>query len=104
MIKNSDSLTIGGYLPLDTVYNYHPVPRELNDSEAHYVLGAQGNVWTEYMSNPKKVEYMIFPRMSALSEVLWSPKDSRDLNRFRSELPDLYKRYQLWDADYFIEK
>jgi len=102
-IKNSDSLTIGGYVPLDTVYDYHPIPRELNDSDAHYILGAQANVWTEYMSNPQKVEYMIFPRMSALSEVLWSPKDSHDLNRFRSELPDLYNRYQLLDANYFKE-
>src|SRR5690242_1228982 len=84
--KNPDSLTIGGYLPLDTVYNYHPVPAELAASEAHYVLGAQANVWTEYMSNPQKVEYMIFPRMSALSEVLWSPQDKRDLQRFKDEL------------------
>ena len=102
--KNDDSLTIGGFLPLDKVYNYEPVPKELNDSEALYILGGQANVWTEYMANPQKVEYMIFPRMSALSQVLWSPKDSRDLDRFRSELPDLYKRYQLWDADYFKEK
>lgn len=102
-MKNSDSVTIGGYLPLDTVYNYHPIPRELNESNAHYILGAQANVWTEYMSNPSKVEYMIFPRMSALSEVLWSPKDSRNLERFRSELPVLYKRYQLLDANYFKE-
>jgi hexosaminidase len=103
-MKNSDSLTIGGFLPLDTVYNYHPVPKELDQSEAHYILGAQANVWTEYMASPQKVEYMIFPRMSALSEVLWSPQDKRDLQRFRSELPDLYKRYQLWDANYFKEK
>ena len=103
-MKNSDSLTIGGYLPLDTVYSYHPVPWELKESEAHYILGAQGNVWTEYMANPEKVDYMIFPRMSALSEVLWSPKDSRDITRFRSELPDLYKRYELLGANYFEEK
>jgi hexosaminidase len=102
--KNKDSVTIGGYLPLDTVYNYEPVPKELNDSEAKYILGAQANVWTEYMKNPQKVEYMIFPRMSALSEVLWSPKDSRDLNRFQSELPDIYKRYELWGANYFKEE
>ena len=101
--KNSDSLTIGGFLPLDTVYNYHPVPKELDNSEAHYILGAQGNVWTEYMASPQKVEYMIFPRMSALSEVLWSPQDKRDLEKFRSELPDLYNRYQLWDASYYKE-
>jgi hexosaminidase len=100
-MKNSDSLTIGGYLPLDTVYNYEPVPKELKASEAHYILGAQANVWTEYMANTDKVEYMIFPRMSALSEVLWSPKGSRDFERFSAELPDLYKRYQLWGANYF---
>jgi hexosaminidase len=100
-MKNSDSLTIGGYVPLDTVYNYEPVPKELKESEAHYILGAQANVWTEYMPNTQKVEYMIFPRMSALSEVLWSPKDSRDFERFSSQLPDLYKRYQLWGANYF---
>jgi hexosaminidase len=102
--KNDDSLTIGGFLPLDQVYNYEPIPKELNDAEAHYILGGQANVWTEYMANPQKVEYMIFPRMTALSEVLWSPKDSRDLDRFRSELPDLNKRYQLWGAEYFKEK
>jgi hexosaminidase len=100
-MKNSDSLTIGGYLPLDTVYNYEPVPKELKASEAHYILGAQANVWTEYMANTDKVEYMIFPRMSALSEVLWSPKGSRDFERFSAELPDLYKRYQVWGANYF---
>ena len=103
-MKNSDSVTIGGYLPLDTVYNYSPIPKELAESEAHYVLGAQANVWTEYMGNTKKVEYMLFPRMSALSEVLWSPEKSRDANRFRSELPELYKRYQLWGANYYKEQ
>jgi hexosaminidase len=46
---------------------------------------------------------MIFPRMSALSEVLWSPKDSRNIDEFKSELPDMYKRYQLWRANYFKE-
>ncbi|MEO9021973.1 MAG: beta-N-acetylhexosaminidase [Ginsengibacter sp.] len=101
--KNKDSLTIGGYLPLDKVYNYEPVPKELKDSEAHYILGAQANVWTEYMANPQKVEYMIFPRMTALSEVLWSPKESRDMDRFSSELTEVYKRYGLWGANYFKE-
>ena len=102
--KNDDSLTIGGFLPLEKVYNYEPIPKELESSEAKYILGAQGNVWTEYIGNPQKVEYMIFPRMSALSEVVWSPKENRDFARFQSELPDLYKKYQLWDASYFKEK
>ena len=99
--KNDDSLTIGGFLPLDKVYNYEPIPKELKESEAHYILGAQANVWTEYMANPQKVEYMIFPRMSALSEVLWSPKESRNFDQFTSELPDIYKRYELWGANYY---
>ncbi|HEY8659790.1 MAG TPA: family 20 glycosylhydrolase, partial [Hanamia sp.] len=98
--KNEDSVTIGGYLPLEKVYNYEPVPKELTGEEAKYVLGAQGNVWTEYMGNVSKVEYMIFPRMSALSEVLWSPKENRNWKEFSDKLPDIYKRYELWGANY----
>jgi len=99
-IRDEDSVTIGGYLPVDTVYNYEPVPKELNAEEAKYVLGAQGNVWTEYIGNTSKLEYMIFPRMTALSEVLWSPKESRNLNEFTSDLTTIYKRYKLWGANY----
>jgi hexosaminidase len=99
-MRNEDSVTIGGYLPVDTVYNYEPVPKELNEEEAKYVLGAQGNVWTEYIGNTSKLEYMIFPRMTALSEVLWSPKESRNLNEFTSDLTTIYKRYKLWGVNY----
>ena len=98
--KNEDSVTIGGYLPLEKVYSYEPVPKELTAEEAKYVLGAQGNVWTEYMKTPAKVEYMIFPRMSALSEVLWSPKENRDQNDFSTRITEMRKRYQLWNANY----
>jgi hexosaminidase len=98
--KDEDSLTIGGYLPLEKVYNYEPVPKELNEQEAKYVLGAQGNVWTEYIANNSKLEYMIFPRMSALSEVLWSPKKLRDWKDFEIRLPGMIKRYKMWGANY----
>ncbi len=98
--KPEDSLTIGGYLPLKTVYNYEPLPKELSADEAKYIMGGQGNVWTEYMSNPKKVEYMIFPRMSALSEVLWSPKENKNWNNFSAGLTDMYKRYEFWGTGY----
>jgi hexosaminidase len=99
-VNHDDSLTIGGYLPLDKVYNYEPVPKELNNEEAKLVLGAQANVWTEYMSNPAKVEYMIFPRLTALSEVLWSPKENRNWDEFQKRLPDIIKRYNLWNVKY----
>lgn len=99
--KHEDSVTIGGYTPLITVYNYKPVPKELDTALAKYILGAQGNVWTEYMAYPSKVEYMVLPRMSALSEVLWTPENKKNWNRFKEELPELYERYQLWGANYF---
>jgi N-acetyl-beta-hexosaminidase/alpha-L-fucosidase len=98
-VRNDDSLTIGGYLPLDTVYSYEPIPKELAADEQQYVLGAQANVWSEYMSNPRKVEYMIFPRLSALSEVLWSPKAGRNWKDFTMRLPAQFIRYALWGAN-----
>lgn len=98
--EKEDSVTIGGYNPLERVYAYEPVPRELTAEEGTYVLGAQANLWTEYITNPRKVEYMIFPRMSALSEVLWSPKEKRDWNDFEKRLQTQFKRYELWGANY----
>lgn len=99
--QQDDSVTIGGFTPLEKVYKYQPVPAKLDPSKARYVLGAQANVWTEYIAYPSKLEYMIFPRMSALSEVLWTPEARKDWNRFKNELPDIYKRYNLWGANYF---
>jgi len=96
---NDDTLTIGGYLPLENVYKYEPVPAGLSAEEAKYILGAQANVWTEYMSNPRKVEYMLFPRLSALAEVLWSPPQGRDYAEFQSRLATQYKRYALWQVN-----
>jgi hexosaminidase len=96
--KNEDSVTIGGYLPLEKVYSYEPVPAALDQTGAKYVLGAQANVWTEYMKTPLKVEYMIFPRLSALSEVLWSPGGKKDYTGFEKRLQVQVKRYDLWGA------
>jgi len=99
--KKEDSVTIGGYLPVKQVYSYEPVPKELSDSsEINHVLGAQGNVWSEYMGNTSKVEYMVFPRLSALSEVLWSPKDKRNWDDFSTRLQEQCKRYVLWGTNY----
>jgi hexosaminidase len=99
-LKNEDSLTIGGYLPLKTVYDYDPVSKKFTADEAKYVLGAQGNVWTEYMANENKVEYMLFPRLSALSEVLWSQPSNKDWEDFQKRLLFQYKRYDLWKVNY----
>ncbi|HMK25307.1 MAG TPA: family 20 glycosylhydrolase, partial [Chitinophagaceae bacterium] len=98
--QNEDSVTIGGYNPIEKVYAYEPIPKELNAEQAKYVLGAQANMWTEYMGNTRKVEYMLFPRLSALSEVLWSPKESRNWDDFQKRLLVQFKRYDLWKANY----
>lgn len=99
-IRNEDSLVIGGFLPLEKVYSYNPLPAELTKEEQQYILGAQANLWTEYISNPAKVEYMIFPRMTALSEVLWSPLDKKDYTDFKKRMNSQVKRYDLWNVNY----
>lgn len=99
-IKNEDSVVIGGFLPLEKVYSYNPLPAELTKEEQQYILGAQANLWTEYISNPAKVEYMIFPRMTALSEVLWSPLDKKDYTDFKKRMNSQVKRYDLWNVNY----
>ncbi|MFN2457287.1 MAG: family 20 glycosylhydrolase [Chitinophagaceae bacterium] len=97
---NEDSIVFGGFTPVEKVYSYQPVPQELSTEFSKYVLGAQGNVWTEYMKYPSKVEYMIFPRMSALSEVLWSLKEKRNWDNFENRLTTQFNRYDLWKANY----
>lgn len=95
-----DSLTFGGLTTLEKVYSYEPIPKELNAQQAKYVLGAQSNLWTEYIAYPAKVEYQIFPRMSAMSEVLWSGKAQRNWPDFERRMKTQYQRYELWGANY----
>ncbi len=84
--KKTEPLAIGGYTPLKKTYSYEPIPAALSKDAASYILGAQGNVWTEYMSTPEQVMYMALPRLSALSEVLWSGKDQRNYQNFVGRL------------------
>lgn len=105
--KNEDSLTIGGFIDLEKIYKYEPYSSELTPEEAKYIMGGQANVWTEYMAYPGKVEYMIFPRLTALSEVLWSPAGSKNWEGFQQRMSKQYKRYGLWQAhfcDAFMKK
>jgi hexosaminidase len=77
-----EPLAFGGYTTLEKVYGFNPIPAELNKKEAQYILGAQGNVWTEYMDSEKQVEYMVLPRLLALSEVLWGTSNPVMYDRF----------------------
>lgn len=95
-----DSLTAARYLPLKAVYEYDPTPAILTRDEAKYIWGGQANLWTEYITNPAKVEYMLFPRLDALSEVLWSPKEKRNYTDFQKRLKTQFKRYDLMGISY----
>jgi len=79
---------------LSKVYQFEPIPAELTDEEAKHVLGAQANMWTEYMPTTESVEYMAFPRLAAMSEVLWSSKQIRNWESFRSRMPMQFNRYE----------
>ena len=84
--KSGEPLAIGGLLTLDKVYSYEPIPEGLDLNEATKILGAQANVWTEYIKTPEMVEYMSVPRMTALSEIVWSKRKDRNLEEFKKRL------------------
>ena len=85
----NEPLAIGGYTPIEEIYNYEPIPSELDKSLHKYIIGAQGNVWTEYMKTSDHVEYMVFPRILALSEVVWA--DNRpSFEDFEKKVNDTY--------------
>jgi len=86
--KEEEPLAIGGDLPLEMVYSYEPVPKELGKGQERFVLGAQGQLWTEYIKEYSHLEYMAFPRACALAEVLWSASSQRDFASFRSRLKE----------------
>jgi hexosaminidase len=96
----AEPLAIGGFLPLDTVYAYEPVPAALTPEEARRVLGAQGQLWSEYIPDPKRAEYMAFPRACALAEVLWTPRDEKDYADFLRRLVPHLARLAVLDVNY----
>ncbi len=97
-----EPLNIGGYVTLEKVYSYDPHPKELTEDEKKYILGAQANVWTEYMKAPEKVEYMVFPRMLALAEVVWSPVEKKDFADFQRRLSAHFPRLDKQNVKYRI--
>lgn len=85
---------IGGFNTLKMVYDYYPIPKELDSTDAKYVLGAQANVWTEFISSYEHLEYMVLPRMLALSEVLWTPKNEKNYVDFYDRLQNQLKVFE----------
>ena len=95
-----EPLAIGGFLPLDKVYSFEPVPAELEPQYRTHILGGQGQLWTEYLPGPKQVEYMAFPRLTALAEVLWTPPERRNYRDFVGRLAVHLQRLTVLDVAY----
>ncbi|MGI4865827.1 MAG: glycoside hydrolase family 20 protein [Janthinobacterium lividum] len=95
-----EPLAFGGYLPLEKVYAFDPTPKELTAAERPYILGAQANLWTEYIPTTQQVEYMVLPRMAALAEVLWTPPARKSWPDFQQRMRPQYQRYAALGANY----
>lgn len=90
----------GGYLPLKTVYQFEPTPAELTEEESQFVLGGQANLWSEFVPSTENAEYMIFPRIAALAEALWTKKDLRNWNGFEDRIKHHFAIYDFMKISY----
>ncbi|MFW5583165.1 MAG: family 20 glycosylhydrolase [Bacteroidales bacterium] len=91
---------IGGYLPLERVYGYEPMPRELSPEELKYIIGVQANLWSEYMPTYRQMEYMELPRMAALAEIQWAQPEKKDYKKFLKRLVRLIDHYDALGYNY----
>lgn len=88
-----EPFAIGGLTTLQKVYSYEPTPAELSPEEGKYIIGVQGNIWSEFIHSPEKVEYMGIPRAAALAEVAWTQPDLKNWENFKRKMETQYKRY-----------
>ena len=94
LAKGKDYEAIGGFLTIENVYSYNPVPGELSAEESKHILGVQAQLWSEYFKDFKKVEYFAFPRIAALAEIAWSPLAAKDFSSFRRRLHGITGHYE----------
>ena len=97
---DNEPLAIGGYLPVENVYNLEPVPSSLTVDEQKHIIGAQANLWTEYIPTEEQAEYMVLPRMAALAEVQWCDPKQKNYEAFLTRLPRLIDIYNLNGYNY----
>lgn len=97
---DNEPLAIGGYLPVERVYSYEPMPKSLTPDEQKYIKGVQANLWTEYIPTFSHAQYMVLPRWAALAEVQWSAPEKKDYANFLSRLPRLIQWYDAEGYNY----
>ncbi|MDT0553232.1 family 20 glycosylhydrolase [Urechidicola vernalis] len=98
--QNEEPVAWGGYTTLSKVYQFNPIVDSMTKEEAAHVLGGQANLWSEYVPSNEHSEYMIFPRLAAMSEALWSPTESRDWDDFSIRIESLFERYKHQGINY----
>jgi hexosaminidase len=98
--SDDEPTAIGGFLPLEKVYNFNPIPKELTGEEAKHILGPQGNIWTEYITTGDQLEYMAFPRILAMSEVAWTAAENKDYASFINRVEYFHKKMDALDINY----
>ncbi|WP_082886441.1 beta-N-acetylhexosaminidase [Flavisolibacter tropicus] len=97
---SEEPLAIGGYNTLEKVYAYNPTPKELSAEEGVYIKGVQANIWTEYIPTTQQVEYMLMPRLAALSEVAWTQPSQKSWDGFKQRMETQYQRYSALGVNY----
>ena len=100
--KDKEPMCIGGYLPVSKVYEFDAAPESLSETAKKHILGVQANLWTEYVSTTNMVEYMILPRMAALSEVQWTPVARKNFDEFVKRETHMTKIYDRCGYRYAI--
>ena len=98
-VKN-EPLCIGGFLPVERVYSFEPYTEDMTDEEKSHIIGVQANLWTEYISTNEHLEYMLLPRLSALSEVQWCEADEKDYERFLQNMNGMARIYEILGYNY----
>ncbi|WP_426667956.1 family 20 glycosylhydrolase [Mucilaginibacter sp. McL0603] len=101
--KVNEPLSIGGYYPLQKTYSYNPTPDVLTPEQQKYVIGVQANLWSEYISTDAKAEYMLYPRLLALSEIAWTPLANKNFKDFsETRLPSRLAWLDKNNYDYHV--
>jgi hexosaminidase len=96
----NEPFAIGGFTSVEKVYGYDPIPAAIEADKAKHVLGAQAQIWTEYILNSDHVEYMAYPRACALAEVVWTPVDKKNYDAFKVRLADHVKRLKILNVNF----
>ena len=95
-----EPFAIGGYIPVEKVYSFEPVPSELTPEQKKLVIGCQSNLWTEYILDFLQVQYMEMPRLAALCEVQWTAPEKKNFENFKNRIPALFSVYDYLGYNY----